>query len=68
MSDQSEQHFGDEGAGPEESDEIVSDPENQAAAKEIRDNTLEPADIAGEAPELAEPQEEPAPEAPPLEE
>lgn len=58
------ERFGDEGAGPEESDEVVNDPENQAAAKEIRDSTIEPADEPGQAPELAEPIDEDAPPAP----
>lgn len=35
------QFFGDEGAGPEEASEVINDPENQQAAKEIRESTLE---------------------------
>jgi hypothetical protein len=32
--------YGDEGAGPEEPDDVIDDPENQAAATAIRDSTL----------------------------
>ena len=32
--------FGDEGAGPGEPDEVINDPENQAAADAIRESTL----------------------------
>jgi hypothetical protein len=57
-------HFGDEGAGPEEPLEVIHDPENQAAATAIRESTLEPADHAGHAPELAGPYDQDAPLAP----
>ena len=33
-------YFPDEGAGPEEPDEVLNDPENQAAAEAIRESTL----------------------------
>lgn len=65
MSDQTEQgHFGDEGAGPEEPPEVISDPENEEAARAIRESTIEPADDPGPAPEVAEPTEEEAPTPP----
>jgi hypothetical protein len=57
-------HFGDEGAGPEEPPEVIADPENQAAAEAIRESTIGPADDPGPAPELAEDSAEEAPEAP----
>lgn len=40
--------FGDEGAGPEEPPEVIEDPENQAAAKAIRDSTLDDEEGPGE--------------------
>lgn len=65
MSDtENENHFGDEGAGPEEPEEVVNDPANQEAARAIRESTLDPSDDPGEAPELVEPVEEDAPPAP----
>jgi hypothetical protein len=33
--------FGDEGAGPEEDDDVLNDPENKAAADAIRESTLQ---------------------------
>ena len=45
MSDTPSPEFGDEGAGPEEPDEILNDPENQAAADAIRDSTLDDGDL-----------------------
>lgn len=33
--------FPDEGSGPQEPDDALDDPENQAAAKAIRDSTIE---------------------------
>lgn len=35
--------FGDEAAGTDESEEVTNDPENVAAAEEIRNSTFEPA-------------------------
>jgi hypothetical protein len=37
--------FHDEGAGPEESDDVLADPENQAAAAAIRDSTIEDGEL-----------------------
>ena len=33
------QYFGDEGAGPEEEEEVINNPENQEAARLIREST-----------------------------
>jgi hypothetical protein len=56
------QTFGDEGAGPEEPDEVINQPENQAAATAIRESTLEAANTFGD---LAE-GDPPEPANPPL--
>ena len=34
------QFFGDEGAGPEEAEQVINDPENQEVARLIRESTF----------------------------